>query len=118
MDINAAELILTVEFDAIKKEIENLREWYFYEPKHEMFNSVYYEFLEKANAPNLTAKEKLNLAESYYGEAIVYLKHYYPMVRPDIEPPVTNKTVRASKYHKKEGKKHKKHRKWRRHNAG
>ena len=34
-------------FQAIFKEIESLREWYFYEPKHTQVNREFYAFLEK-----------------------------------------------------------------------
>ncbi len=112
MEINTQDMILITEYEAIKKEIENLREWYFYEPKHAIVNAVYYEFMEKTNAPNLTAKEKLNMAESYFAEVIEYLKHFYPVVRPEIDAPILEKSISAKRYNKKQGKK-KKHKLWR-----
>ncbi len=104
MDLNAKELLNTLEFDAIKKEMENLREWYFYESRHTNFNAMYMEFLEKTGKTELTSEERLKIAESYYAEAIAYMNYFYPAIRPDIEVPVLQKSTRAKSHHENKGK--------------
>ncbi len=98
VELNGREVLLITEYNAIKNELTSLREWYFYEPKHNEFNALYYEFLEKTSSEGLSNEDKLKIAESYFMEAMVYLKKFYPMVRRDIEPPFLEESIRASTY--------------------
>ena len=49
MNLCADRLLAVIEIDAIKKEIELLRDQYFYEPQHADFNAFFYEYLEEVN---------------------------------------------------------------------
>lgn len=65
-------------FDAIKKEIDNLREWYFYEDKHTQFNEEYYIFIGKLSDGKLSVDDRLNLAINMFNKAYQYMCLFYP----------------------------------------
>ena len=64
-------------FQALFKEIESLREWYFYEEKHSVVNKEYYSFLEAISKDDLTVDERLTLAISTYRKFYQYLTVFY-----------------------------------------
>lgn len=64
-------------YDAIVKEIDNLREWYFYEDKHSQFNEEYYIFKGKLCNGKLSIDDRLNLAISMYSKAYQYMCLFY-----------------------------------------
>ena len=73
-------------FQAIFKEIESLREWYFYEPKHTQVNREFYAFLEKLSSKEMSVYKRVRLAVNTYRKFYMYMKFYYPQTNTiDIE---------------------------------
>lgn len=73
-------------FQAIFKEIESLREWYFYEPKHTQVNREFYAFLEKLASEEMSVDKRVRLAVNTYRRFYMYMKLYYPQTNTiDIE---------------------------------
>ncbi len=64
-------------YDALVKEIDNLREWYFFEDIHAQFNEEYYIFKGKVSGGKLNIDERLNLAVSMFSKAYQYMCIYY-----------------------------------------
>ena len=59
MNLCADRLLAVIEIDAIKKELELLRDQYFYLPQHTDFNAFFYEYLEEVNRDGLSLEERL-----------------------------------------------------------
>lgn len=81
MKLNAKSILQTVEIQAIEKEMDVLRDQYFYDAKHEDFNALYYEFLEAINKDGLSTSEKLTICEGFFLRAVEYMNLYYPDYR-------------------------------------
>ena len=64
-------------FQALFKEIESLREWYFYESKHTVVNKEYYSFLAAISKDDLSVDERLTLAINTYRKFYQYLTIFY-----------------------------------------
>lgn len=64
-------------FQTLFKEIESLREWYFFEPKHSIVNKEYYSFLDSIAKDGLSADERLTLAISTYRKLYQYMTLFY-----------------------------------------
>lgn len=64
-------------YDALVKEIENLREWYFYEDKHSQFNEEFYIFKGKLCDGKLSIDDRLNLAIGMFSKAYQYMCLFY-----------------------------------------
>ena len=62
MNLCADRLLAVIEIDAIKKEIELLRDQYFYQPQHSDFNAFFYEYLEEVNRDGLSLEERLSVS--------------------------------------------------------
>lgn len=71
-------ILKETEFQAIFKEIEQLREWYFYEEKHTQVNREYYAFLKKISNGKLSVNDRLGLAVELYRKFYEYMCLYYP----------------------------------------
>lgn len=85
MNLCADRLIPIVIVESFKREMHNLREWYFYKPEHSDFNAFYYEFLEAVNKPHLSLEEQVELCYTYFTKAVAYMNTYYPDVRQDVD---------------------------------
>lgn len=66
-------------YDALVKEIDNLREWYFYQDEHTQFNEEYYIFKGKLCDGKLSVDDRLNLAISMFSKAYQYMCLFYPI---------------------------------------
>ena len=80
MKLDAERMIATTIIDAFVKEIQNLREWYFYEPQHKAFNALYYDFMTELGGDNLSQTEKVNVCYKYFTQAIEFMNDFYPEV--------------------------------------
>ena len=85
MNLCADRLLAVIEIDAIKKEIELLRDQYFYEPQHADFNAFFYEYLEEVNRDGLSLEERLNISYKSFTKAIAYMNTFYPDHRMDVD---------------------------------
>lgn len=106
MKLNAKSILQTVEIQAIEKEMDILRDQYFYDAKHEDFNALYYEFLEATNKEGISLSQRLSVCESFFLKAVAYMNIYYPNYRidtdlltfnPPEEKPKRPKTSKTSK---------------------
>ena len=73
MKLDAKNILEVVEIQAIEKEMDVLRDQYFYDVKHEDFNALYYEFLEATNKDGLSTSEKLSICEGFFLKAVEYM---------------------------------------------
>lgn len=85
MKLNAKSILQTVEIQAIEKEMDVLRDQYFYDAKHEDFNALYYEFLETTNKEGLSLSKRLTVCEGFFLKAVEYMNLYYPNYRVDTD---------------------------------
>ena len=85
MNLCADRLLAVIEIDAIKKEIELLRDQYFYQPQHADFNAFFYEYLEEVNRDGLSLEERLNISYKAFTKAIAYMNTFYPDHRMDVD---------------------------------
>ncbi|WP_324823527.1 hypothetical protein [Sinanaerobacter sp. ZZT-01] len=85
MKLNAKSILQTVEIQAIEKEMDILRDQYFYDAKHEDFNALYYEFLEATNKDGLSLSKRLSVCEGFFLKAVAYMNLYYPDYRMDVD---------------------------------
>lgn len=117
MKLDAKSILQIVEIQAIEKEMDVLRDQYFYDAKHEDFNALYYEFLEATNKDGLSTSERLSICERFFLKAVEYMNLYYPDYRIDTnlltsglteempKQPKPSKTSKASKTPKSKSKK-------------
>ena len=84
MNLDADRMLLITIVDAIKQEMSNLREWYFYEPKHTEFNALYYDFLFEVNQDS-TLEEQVEVCHKYYKKVIEFFNHFYPESPVDVD---------------------------------
>lgn len=92
MKLDAKTILETIQIQAIEKEMDVLRDQYFYDAKHEDFNTLYYEFLEAINKDGLSTSKRLAVCEKFFLKAVEYMNLYYPNYRVDtdiltFEPP-------------------------------
>ena len=80
MKLDAERLIATTIIDAFVKEIQNLREWYFYEPRYKEFNALYYDFMDELGGDYLSQTEKVEICYKYFTQAIEFMNVFYPAV--------------------------------------
>ena len=85
MNLCADRLLAVIEIDAIKKELELLRDQYFYLPQHTDFNAFFYEYLEEVNRDGLSLEEKLNISYQAFTKAVAYMNTFYPDHRMDVD---------------------------------
>ena len=85
MNLCADRLLAVIEIDAIKKELELLRDQYFYLPQHTDFNAFFYEYLEEVNRDGLSLEERLNISYKAFTEAVAYMNTFYPDHRMDVD---------------------------------
>lgn len=85
MKLNAKSILQTIEIQAIEKEMDVLRDQYFYDVKHEDFNALYYEFLEATNQEGLSLSKRLTISEGFFLKAVEYMNLYYPDYRMDTD---------------------------------
>ena len=85
MNLCADRLLAVIEIDAITKELQLLRDQYFYEPQHSDFNAFYYEYLDEVNRDGLSLEERLNISYRAYTRAIAYMNTFYPDNRMDVD---------------------------------
>ena len=85
MNLCADRLLAVIEIDAIKKELELLRDQYFYQPQHADFNAFFYEYLEEVNRDGLSLEERLNISYKAFTEAVAYMNTFYPDHRMDVD---------------------------------
>ena len=85
MNLCADRLLAVIEIEAIKQEIELLRDQYFYLPQHEDFNAFFYEYLEEVNRDGLSLEERLNISYKAFTKAIAYMNTFYPDHRMDVD---------------------------------
>ena len=85
MNLCADRLLAVIEIDAIKKEIELLRDQYFYQPQHSDFNAFFYEYLEEVNRDGLSLEERLNISYKAFTKAVAYMNTFYPDHRMDVD---------------------------------
>ena len=85
MNLCADRLLALIEIDAIKKELELLRDQYFYQPQHADFNAFFYEYLEEVNRDGLSLEERLNISYKAFTEAVAYMNTFYPDHRMDVD---------------------------------
>lgn len=78
MKLDAERMIATTIIDAFVKEMQNLREWYFYEPQHKAFNALYYDFIDELGGDNLSQTEKVQICYKYFTQAIEFMNEFYP----------------------------------------
>lgn len=84
MQLNAERMWQITIIDAMKQEMANLREWYFYEAKHTDFNALYYEFISEVNNA-ITLDEQVEVCYKYYKKAIEFLNGFYPQSSVDTD---------------------------------
>lgn len=70
--------------DAVKHEMSNLREWYFYESIHTDFNALYYDFLSEVNK-EISLEEQVEVCCKYYKKAVEFLNEFYPQSPVDTD---------------------------------
>lgn len=105
MNLDADRMLLITIVDAIKQEMSNLREWYFYEPKHTEFNALYYDFLFEVNQDS-TLEEQVEVCHKYYKKMIEFLNEFYPQSPVDVDIlDIVEKQVNQSAKQKKKPKK-------------
>ena len=85
MNLCADRMLAVIEIDAITKELQLLRDQYFYEPQHSDFNAFYYEYLDEINRDGLSLEERLNISYRAYTRAIAYMNTFYPDNRMDVD---------------------------------
>ena len=85
MNLCADRLLAVIEIDAIKKELELLRDQYFYLPQHTDFNAFFYEYLEEVNRDGLSLEERLNISYKAFTKAVAYMNTFYPDHRMDVD---------------------------------
>lgn len=85
MNLCADRMLAVIEIDAITKELQLLRDQYFYEPQHSDFNAFYYEYLDEVNRDGLSLEERLNISYRAYTRAIAYMNTFYPDNRMDVD---------------------------------
>lgn len=85
MNLCADRLLAVIEIDAIKKELELLRDQYFYLPQHTDFNAFFYEYLEEVNRDGLSLEERLSVSYKAFTKAVAYMNTFYPDHRMDVD---------------------------------
>lgn len=85
MNLCADRMLAVIEIDAITKELQLLRDQYFYEPQHADFNAFYYEYLDEVNRDGLSLEERLNISYKAFAKAIAYMNTFYPDHRMDVD---------------------------------
>ena len=85
MNLCADRMLAVIEIDAITKELQLLRDQYFYESQHSDFNAFYYEYLDEINRDGLSLEERLNISYRAYTKAIAYMNTFYPDNRMDVD---------------------------------
>ena len=85
MNLCADRMLAVIEINAITKELQLLRDQYFYEPQHSDFNAFYYEYLDEVNRDGLSLEERLNISYRAYTRAIAYMNTFYPDNRMDVD---------------------------------
>lgn len=85
MNLCADRMLAVIEIDAITKELQLLRDQYFYEPQHADFNAFFYEYLEEVNRDGLSLEERLNTSYKAFTKAIAYMNTFYPDHRMDVD---------------------------------
>ena len=85
MNLCADRLIPIIIVETFKREMANLREWYFYKPEHSDFNAFYFEFLEAINKAHTTLEEQVELCYTYFTRAVDYMNTFYPDTRMDVD---------------------------------
>jgi len=85
MNLCADRLLAVIEIDAIKKELELLRDQYFYQAQHADFNAFFYEYLEEVNRDGLSLEERLSVSYKAFTKAVAYMNAFYPDHRMDVD---------------------------------
>ena len=85
MNLCADRLLAVIEIDAIKKELELLRDQYFYQPQHADFNAFFYVYLEEVNRDGLSLEERLSVSYKAFTKAVAYMNTFYPDHRMDVD---------------------------------
>lgn len=85
MNLCADRLLAILQVEAIRCELELLRDQYFYEPQHSDYNAFFYEYLEEVYQDGLSLEERLSISYKAFAKAIAYMNTFYPDARMDVD---------------------------------
>ncbi len=85
MNLCPDRLLAILQVEAIRQEIELLRDHYFYEPQHSDYNAFFYEYLEEVYQDGLSLEERLSISYKAFAKAIAYMNSFYPDNRMDVD---------------------------------